>query len=156
MTKPTKRGMHKATKTKAKTINQSSQASSSAKHNHKAKVRKLIPARQAAYYALAFGFSAATIAFPGRGKSIQTAPHSTVQLLPPGYHYPRHRLSLACHQAVLEQYSAQPRVVAQGSSMALTPQYRLAGDSYRFLNHPAGYSTIRRPIGSQGIVAFFP
>ena len=76
--------MHKATKTKAKTINQSSQASSSAKHNHKAKVRKLIPARQAAYYVLAFGFSAATIAlFPveaNLSKPLLTRPYNFYRL----------------------------------------------------------------------------
>ena len=65
MTKPTKRGMHKATKTKAKTIDRPSQISPDTKRNHKTRERKLIPARQAAYYVLAFGFSAATIAlFP--------------------------------------------------------------------------------------------
>ncbi len=67
MTKPTKRGMHKATKTKAKTktIDRPSQVSPDTKRNHKTRERKLIPARQAAYYVLAFGFSAATIAlFP--------------------------------------------------------------------------------------------
>lgn len=65
MTRPTKRGMHKATKTKAKTINQSSQVTSDTERSHGSRVRKLIPARQAAYYVLAFGFSAATIAlFP--------------------------------------------------------------------------------------------
>ena len=65
MTKPTKRGMHKATKTKAKTINQPSQAAPDTEHSHESRVRKLIPARQAAYYVFAFGFSAATIAlFP--------------------------------------------------------------------------------------------
>lgn len=84
MTKPTKRDMHKATKTKAKTINQPSQASSSAKHNHKAKVHKLIPARQAAYYVLAFGFSAATIAlFPveaNLSKPLLTRPYNFYRL----------------------------------------------------------------------------
>lgn len=67
MTKPTKKGAHKATKTKAKikTINRPSQINPDTKRNHKARERKLIPARQAAYYVLAFGFSAATIAlFP--------------------------------------------------------------------------------------------
>lgn len=67
MTKPTKKGTHKATKTKAKikTIDRPSQISPDTKRNHKARERKLIPARQAAYYVLAFGFSAATIAlFP--------------------------------------------------------------------------------------------
>ena len=65
MTKPTKRGMHKATKTKAKTINRPSQVAPDTERSHKSRVRKLIPARQAAYYVLAFGFSAATIAlFP--------------------------------------------------------------------------------------------
>lgn len=67
MTKPTKKGTHKATKTKAKTktINRPSQVSPDTKRNHKTRERKLIPARQAAYYVLAFGFSAATIAlFP--------------------------------------------------------------------------------------------
>ena len=65
MTKPTRRGTHKATKTKAKTINQPSQATPDTEHSHESRVRKLIPARQAAYYVLAFGFSAATIAlFP--------------------------------------------------------------------------------------------
>ena len=85
MTKPTKRDMHKATKTKAKTINQPSQASSSAKHNHKAKVHKLIPARQAAYYVLAFGFSAATIAlFPveaNLSKPLLTRPYNFYRLV---------------------------------------------------------------------------
>lgn len=67
MTKPTKIGVHKVTKTKAKikTIDRPSQVSPDTKRNHKARERKLIPARQAAYYVLAFGFSAATIAlFP--------------------------------------------------------------------------------------------
>lgn len=67
MTKPTKKGAHKATKTKAKTktIDRPSQINPDTKRNHKARERKLIPARQAAYYVLAFGFSAATIAlFP--------------------------------------------------------------------------------------------
>ena len=65
MTKPTKKGTHKATKTKAKTINQPSRVTSDTEHSHGSRVRKLIPARQAAYYVLAFGFSAATIAlFP--------------------------------------------------------------------------------------------
>ena len=65
MTKPTKRGTHKVTKTKAKIINQPSQVTSDTERSHKSRVRKLIPARQAAYYVLAFGFSAATIAlFP--------------------------------------------------------------------------------------------
>lgn len=67
MTKPTKIGMHKVTKTKAKikTIDRPSQINPDTKRNHKARERKLIPARQAAYYVLAFGFSAATIAlFP--------------------------------------------------------------------------------------------
>ncbi len=67
MTKPTKKGTHKATKTKAKikTIDRPSQISPDTKRNHKTGERKLIPARQAAYYVLAFGFSAATIAlFP--------------------------------------------------------------------------------------------
>lgn len=62
MTKPTKRGAHKATKIKAKTINQPSQATPDTERSHESRVRKLIPARQAAYYVLAFGFSAATIA----------------------------------------------------------------------------------------------
>lgn len=67
MTKPTKKGAHKETKTgaKIKTIDRPSQVSPDTKRNHKARERKLIPARQAAYYVLAFGFSAATIAlFP--------------------------------------------------------------------------------------------
>ena len=67
MTKPTKKGAHKATKTKAKTetIDRPSQIDPDTKRNHKARERKLIPARQATYYVLAFGFSAATIAlFP--------------------------------------------------------------------------------------------
>lgn len=67
MTKPTKKGTHKATKTKVriKTIDRPSQINPDTKRNHKARERKLIPARQAAYYVLAFGFSAATMAlFP--------------------------------------------------------------------------------------------
>lgn len=67
MTKPTKKGTYKATKTKAKikTIDRPSQINPDTKRSHKARERKLIPARQAVYYVLAFGFSAATIAlFP--------------------------------------------------------------------------------------------
>ncbi len=84
MTKPTKKGTHKATKTKAKTINQPSQATSDTKHSHGARVRKLIPARQAAYYVLAFGFSAATIAlFPveaNLSKPLLTRPYNFYRL----------------------------------------------------------------------------
>ena len=84
MTKPTKRGMHKATKTKAKTINQPSQVTSDTERSHKSRVRKLIPARQAAYYVLAFGFSAATIAlFPveaNLSKPLLTRPYNFYRL----------------------------------------------------------------------------
>lgn len=86
MTKPTKKGTHKATKTKAKikTINRPSQIDPDTKRNHKAKKRKLIPARQAAYYVLAFGFSAATIAlFPveaNLSKPLFTRPYNFYRL----------------------------------------------------------------------------
>ena len=84
MTKPTRRGMHKATKTKAKTINQPSQVTSDTERSHKSRVRKLIPARQAAYYVLAFGFSAATIAlFPveaNLSKPLLTRPYNFYRL----------------------------------------------------------------------------
>ena len=84
MTKPTKRGMHKATKTKAKIINQPSQVTSDTERSHKSRVRKLIPARQAAYYVLAFGFSAATIAlFPveaNLSKPLLTRPYNFYRL----------------------------------------------------------------------------
>ena len=84
MTKPTKRGMHKATKTKAKIINQPSQATSDTERSHGSRVRKLIPARQAAYYVLAFGFSAATIAlFPveaNLSKPLFTRPYNFYRL----------------------------------------------------------------------------
>ncbi len=84
MTKPTKRGTHKVTKTKAKTINQPSQATPDTERSHKSRVRKLIPARQAAYYVLAFGFSAATIAlFPveaNLSKPLLTRPYNFYRL----------------------------------------------------------------------------
>ena len=84
MTKPTKKGTHKATKTKAKTINQPSQATPGTEHGHESRVRKLIPARQAAYYVLAFGFSAATIAlFPveaNLSKPLFTRPYNFYRL----------------------------------------------------------------------------
>ncbi|MFC2333292.1 MAG: hypothetical protein ACFNL6_00280 [Candidatus Nanoperiomorbus sp.] len=82
MTKPTKKGTHKATKTK--TIDRPSQVSPDTKRNHKARERKLIPARQAAYYVLAFGFSAATIAlFPveaNLSKPLLTRPYNFYRL----------------------------------------------------------------------------
>ena len=84
MTKPTKRGVHKATKIKAKTINQPSQATPDTERSHESRVRKLIPARQAAYYVLAFGFSAATIAlFPveaNLSKPLLTRPYNFYRL----------------------------------------------------------------------------
>lgn len=86
MTKSTKRGMHKATKTKAKTetIDRPSQIDPDTKRNHKARERKLIPAREAAYYVLAFGFSAATIAlFPveaNLSKPLLTRPYNFYRL----------------------------------------------------------------------------
>lgn len=86
MTKPTKKGAHKATKTKAKikTIDRPSQINPDTKRNHKARERKLIPARQAAYYVLAFGFSAATIAlFPveaNLSKPLFTRPYNFYRL----------------------------------------------------------------------------
>ena len=86
MTKPTKKGTHKATKTKAKikTIDRPSQVSPDTKRSHKARERKLIPARQAAYYVLAFGFSAATIAlFPveaNLSKPLLTRPYNFYRL----------------------------------------------------------------------------
>lgn len=86
MTKPTKKGTHKATKTKAKikTIDRPSQINPDTKRSHKAKERKLIPARQAAYYVLAFGFSAATIAlFPveaNLSKPLLTRPYNFYRL----------------------------------------------------------------------------
>ncbi len=84
MTKPTKRGTRKATKTKAKTINRPSQATPDTERSHKSRVRKLIPARQAAYYILAFGFSAATIAlFPveaNLSKPLLTRPYNFYRL----------------------------------------------------------------------------
>ena len=86
MTKPTKKGTHKATKTKAKikTIDRPSQIDPDTKHSHKARKRKLIPARQAAYYVLAFGFSAATIAlFPveaNLSKPLLTRPYNFYRL----------------------------------------------------------------------------
>lgn len=84
MTKPTKRGTHKVTKTKAKIINQPSQVTSDTERSHKSRVRKLIPARQAAYYVLAFGFSAATIAlFPveaNLSKPLLTRPYNFYRL----------------------------------------------------------------------------
>ena len=87
MTKPTKKGTHKATKTKAKikTIDRPSQINPDTKRNHKARERKLIPARQAAYYVLAFGFSAATIAlFPveaNLSKPLLTRPYNFYRLV---------------------------------------------------------------------------
>ena len=86
MTKPTKKGTRKATKTgtKTKTIDQPSQINPDTKRNHKAGERKLIPARQAAYYVLAFGFSAATIAlFPveaNLSKPLFTRPYNFYRL----------------------------------------------------------------------------
>ena len=86
MTKPTKKGTYKATKTKAKTktIDRPSQIDPGTKHSHKARKRKLIPARQAAYYILAFGFSAATIAlFPveaNLSKPLLTRPYNFYRL----------------------------------------------------------------------------
>ena len=82
MTKPTKKGTHKATKTK--TIARPSQINPDTKRSHKARGRKLIPARQAAYYVLAFGFSAATIAlFPveaNLSKPLFTRPYNFYRL----------------------------------------------------------------------------
>ena len=86
MTKPTKKGTYKATKTKAKvkTIDRPSQVSPDTKRSHKARERKLIPARQAAYYVLAFGFSAAAIAlFPveaNLSKPLFTRPYNFYRL----------------------------------------------------------------------------
>lgn len=86
MTKPTKKGTHKATKTKAKikTIGRPSQINPDTKRNYKTRERKLIPARQAAYYVLAFGFSAATIAlFPveaNLSKPLLTRPYNFYRL----------------------------------------------------------------------------
>ncbi len=86
MTKPTKKGTHKATKTgaKTKTIDRPSQINPGTKRSHKARERKLIPARQAAYYVLAFGFSAATIAlFPvevNLSKPLLTRPYNFYRL----------------------------------------------------------------------------
>ena len=84
MTKPTKKGAHKETKTGAKIINQPSQVTSDTERSHKSRVRKLIPARQAAYYVLAFGFSAATIAlFPveaNLSKPLLTRPYNFYRL----------------------------------------------------------------------------
>ena len=86
MTKPTKKGTHKATKTKAKikTIGRPSQINPDTKRNYKTRERKLIPARQAAYYVLAFGFSAATIAlFPveaNLSKPLFTRPYNFYRL----------------------------------------------------------------------------
>ena len=86
MTKPTKKGTYKATKTKAKTktIDRPSQIGPGTKRSHKARKRKLIPARQAAYYVLAFGFSAATIAlFPveaNLSKPLLTRPYNFYRL----------------------------------------------------------------------------
>lgn len=84
MTKPTKRGAHKATKIKAKTINRPSQATPDTERRHESRVRKLIPARQAAYYVLAFGFSAATIALfpvePNLSKPLLTRPYNFYRL----------------------------------------------------------------------------
>ena len=86
MTKPTKKGTHKATKTgaKTKTIDRPSQINPDTKRNHKARERKLIPTRQAAYYVLAFGFSTATIAlFPveaNLSKPLFTRPYNFYRL----------------------------------------------------------------------------
>lgn len=86
MTKPTKKGTHKETKTgaKTKTIDRPSQIDPGTKRSHKARERKLIPARQAAYYVLAFGFSAATIAlFPveaNLSKPLLTRPYNFYRL----------------------------------------------------------------------------
>lgn len=86
MTKPTKKGAHKEAKTgaKTKTIDRPSQIDHGAKCGHKARGRKLIPARQAAYYVLAFGFSAATIAlFPveaNLSKPLLTRPYNFYRL----------------------------------------------------------------------------
>lgn len=86
MTKPTKKGAHKETKTgaKTKTIDRPSQISPDTKRSHKTRERKLIPARQAAYYVLAFGFSAATIAlFPveaNLSKPLFTRPYNFYRL----------------------------------------------------------------------------
>ena len=86
MTKPTKKGTHKETKTgaKTKTIDRPSQIDPDTKRSHKARKRKLIPARQAAYYILAFGFSAATIAlFPveaNLSKPLLTRPYNFYRL----------------------------------------------------------------------------
>lgn len=86
MTKPTKKGAHKETKTGAKTkiIDRPPQIDPGTKHSHKARKRKLIPARQAAYYILAFGFSAATIAlFPveaNLSKPLLTRPYNFYRL----------------------------------------------------------------------------
>lgn len=86
MTKPTKKGAHKETKTgaKTKTIDRPSQIGPDTKRSHKARKRKLIPARQAAYYVLAFGFSAATIAlFPveaNLSKPLFTRPYNFYRL----------------------------------------------------------------------------
>lgn len=86
MTKPTKKGTHKEAKTgaKTKTIDRPSQIDHGTKCGHKARERKLIPARQAAYYVLAFGFSAATIAlFPveaNLSKPLFTRPYNFYRL----------------------------------------------------------------------------
>lgn len=86
MTKPTKKGAHKETKTgaKTKTIDRPSQINPDTKRSHKARERKLIPARQAAYYVLAFGFSASTIAlFPveaNLSKPLLTRPYNFYRL----------------------------------------------------------------------------
>lgn len=86
MTKPTKKGAHKETKTgaKTKTIDRPSQIDPGTKRSHKARERKLIPARRAAYYVLAFGFSAATIAlFPveaNLSKPLLTRPYNFYRL----------------------------------------------------------------------------
>lgn len=86
MTKPTRKGTRKATKTgaKTKTIDRPSQIDPGTKRSHKARKRKLIPARQAAYYVLAFGFSAATIAlFPveaSLSKPLFTRPYNFYRL----------------------------------------------------------------------------
>lgn len=86
MSKLTKKGTHKETKTGAKTetIDRPSQIDPGTKRSHKARERKLIPARQAAYYVLAFGFSAATIAlFPieaNLSKPLLTRPYNFYRL----------------------------------------------------------------------------
>ncbi len=84
MTKPTKRGAHKVTKTKAKAINRPSQVTPDTERSHKSRVHKLIPVRRAAYYVLAFGFSAATIAlFPveaNLSKPLLTRPYNFYRL----------------------------------------------------------------------------